>query len=117
MPQDAAVRAHQVTFTAPFLSCLPFPPAAARTAGLTPLYLIGRYGGGVSAQQFGDGWTNTTWLNYYLNLPLPGIRTSLVTLTVAADDVALTVNRSPAEILSVQVCDCVWGGAGGGLGS
>jgi hypothetical protein len=42
-------------------------------------------------------------MNYYLNLPLTGIRTSLVTLTVAADDVALTVNRSPAQILSVQV--------------
>jgi hypothetical protein len=52
-------------------------------------------------------------MNYYLNLPLTGIRTSLVTLTVAADDVALTVNRSPAQILSVQVCTYANASCGG----
>lgn len=42
-------------------------------------------------------------LQLSLNLPLPGIRTSLLTLTVAADDVAFVVNRSPAEVVKVEV--------------
>ncbi len=38
-----------------------------------------------------------------LNLPLPSIKTSLVTLSVRADDLTFTTNRSPASILSTQV--------------
>ena len=38
-----------------------------------------------------------------LNLPISAIQTSLLTLTVAADDVAFVVNRAPAQIQDVQV--------------
>ena len=38
-----------------------------------------------------------------LNLPISAIKVSLLTLMVAADDVAFVVNRSPAQITSVQV--------------
>jgi hypothetical protein len=41
---------------------------------------------------------------YSLRLPLRGTQHSVVTLEVAADDVSLVVNRSPAAILSWQVC-------------
>ena len=34
---------------------------------------------------------------------IAAIKTSLLTLTVSADDVALVVNRSPAEIISIEV--------------
>ena len=42
-------------------------------------------------------------LQLSLNLPIAAIKTSLLTLTVAADDVALVVNRCPAEIISIEV--------------
>lgn len=41
-------------------------------------------------------------LQLSLNLPVPGIKTSLLTLSVAADDVKLVVNSSPANITRVQ---------------
>jgi hypothetical protein len=71
-------------------------------AGLEPLYNITRYGGGlrnarqVAAAAAGGGLA--------LRLPLAGVRTSLVTLEVRADDVALTVNRAPGKILGSAVC-------------
>lgn len=37
-----------------------------------------------------------------LNLPVPGMRTSVVSLSVAADDVQFVVNNSPANITRVQ---------------
>lgn len=39
-----------------------------------------------------------------LNLPVPGMRTSIVSLSVAADDVKFVVNNSPANITRAQVC-------------
>ena len=48
-------------------------------------------------------------LQLSLNLPLPAIQTSLVTLSVAADDVEFVVNRCPADIVSVQVRGCLCG--------
>lgn len=38
-----------------------------------------------------------------LNLPLTSMRTSLVSLSVAADDLVFTVNRSPARVVSAEV--------------
>lgn len=38
-----------------------------------------------------------------LNLPLRSIRTSLLSLSVAADNVTFVVNRSPAQIAAVEV--------------
>lgn len=38
-----------------------------------------------------------------LNLPITSIKTSLLALSVAADDVAFVVNRSPAAIDRVEV--------------
>lgn len=38
-----------------------------------------------------------------LNLPITSIKTSLLALSVAADDVAFVVNRSPAAIDGVEV--------------
>jgi hypothetical protein len=76
--------------------------AARAAAGLEPLYNITRYGGGrrnarqVAAAAAGGGLS--------LRLPVPGVRTSLVTLEVRADDVALVVNRAPAKILAAEVC-------------
>lgn len=42
-------------------------------------------------------------LRLSLNLPLRGIRTSLLSLAVAADNVTFVVNRSPARIDAVEV--------------
>lgn len=39
-----------------------------------------------------------------LNLPLTAIKTSLLALSVAADDLQLVVNRSPAAIAGARVC-------------
>ena len=70
--------------------------------GMEPLYNITRYGGGysnprqVSSTQDGGGLA--------LRLPLKGIRTSLVTLEVKADDLQLVVNRAPGKIISSEVC-------------
>lgn len=38
-----------------------------------------------------------------LNLPLASTKTSLVTLSVAADNLVFTTNRSPAKLVSTQV--------------
>lgn len=48
-----------------------------------------------------------------LNLPLTSIKTSLLTLSVAADNITFTTNRSPARIVSTQVGRS---GPGGGMG-
>ena len=58
----------------------------------------------------GEQRNGSLWLS--LNLPLPFIKSSLVTLSVAADDVQLVVNRAPARILSAKVR----AGSGGGVG-
>lgn len=42
-----------------------------------------------------------------LNLPVPGMRTSVVSLSVAADDVQFVVNNSPANITRAQVRACL----------
>lgn len=71
-------------------------------AHLEPLYNITRYGGGwqnvrqIAADSDGGGLS--------LRLPLQGMRTSLVTLEVRADDVQLVTNRAPAKIISSQIC-------------
>jgi hypothetical protein len=76
--------------------------AARAAAGLEPLYNITRYGGGrrnarqIAAAAAGGGLS--------LRLPVPGVRTSLVTLEVRADNVALVVNRAHAKILAAEVC-------------
>jgi Male gamete fusion factor len=70
--------------------------------GLEPLYNITRYGGGslntrqVSASTGGGGLA--------LRLPLKGVKTSLVTLEIVADNVTLVVNRAPAKIITSEVC-------------
>ena len=76
----------------------------ARVAGgMEPLYNITRYGGGVdNTNQVDTGATNGGGLS--LRLPIKGIRTSLVTLEVKADDVQLVVNRAPGKILSSEMC-------------
>ncbi|GAB4818016.1 hypothetical protein N2152v2_005062 [Parachlorella kessleri] len=72
--------------------------------GLTPRYLITKYGTG------DDNPRQVVWSNrgnltqFSLNLPLTSIKTSLVQLTVKADDLTFTTNRSPAKILKSQVC-------------
>lgn len=43
-----------------------------------------------------------------LNLPVPGMRTSIVSLSVAADDVKFVVNNSPANITRAQVCEFLY---------
>ncbi|PRW58208.1 generative cell specific-1 [Chlorella sorokiniana] len=70
--------------------------------GETPLYLIGRYGGGPQNGEQVDFDPNNGQLS--LNLPVPGMRTSIVSLSVAADDVKFVVNNSPANITRAQVC-------------
>lgn len=40
-----------------------------------------------------------------LSLPVPSIQTSLLTLSVSADNVALVTNASPARILSAQASE------------
>ncbi len=71
--------------------------------GMEPLYNITRYGGGFSNKdQVKDAGTGEGGLS--LRLPIKGIRTSLVTLEVKADDVQLVVNRAPGKILSSEVC-------------
>jgi len=68
--------------------------------GMEPLYNITRYGGGKqNIDQIKEGADNLS-----LRLPIKGIRTSLVTLEVKADDVQLVVNRAPGKILSSEVC-------------
>ena len=70
--------------------------------GMEPLYNITRYGGGwanqrqIAAGQQGGGLS--------LRLPLKGVRTSLVTVEVAADDVQLVTNRAAGKIVSSLVC-------------
>jgi Male gamete fusion factor len=71
--------------------------------GMEPLYNITRYGGGFkNLNQIDEGENNGGALS--LRLPIKGIRTSLVTLEVKADDVQLVVNRAPGKILSSEVC-------------
>lgn len=41
-------------------------------------------------------------LDFFLSFPITAIKTSLMTLTVAADDVQFVVSRSPASIEAVQ---------------
>ena len=57
-------------------------------------------------QMTGEQRNGSLWLA--LNLPLPFIKSSLVTLSVAADDVQLVVNRAPARILSAKVRGKRW---------
>ncbi|KAL4528472.1 hypothetical protein Ndes2437A_g03041 [Nannochloris sp. 'desiccata'] len=69
-------------------------------SGMEPLYNISRYGGGKrNLDQIQESADNLS-----LRLPIKGIRTSLVTLEVKADDVQLVVNRAPGKILSSEVC-------------
>eukprot|EP00887_Chlorella_sp_A99_P005310 scaffold1.g5310.t1 len=76
--------------------------------GLGPLYLIGRYGGGndntnqMVASQIPGG------LQLSLSLPIATVKTSLLTITVKADDVVLVTNRSPAVV-------CTYNAACGGF--
>jgi hypothetical protein len=69
-------------------------------AGREPRYHITKYGGGPAntrqAARSGSGLA--------LRLPVKGIRTSVVTLEVAADAVDLVVNRAPGKIMSAEVC-------------
>lgn len=68
--------------------------------GMEPLYNITRYGGGKrNSDQVKEGAGNLS-----LRLPIKGIRTSMVTLEVKADDVQLVVNRAPGKILSSEMC-------------
>lgn len=76
--------------------------AARVAAGLEPLYNITRFGGGWSnARQIAAGAAGG---GLSLRLPLKGVRTSLVTLEVRADELQYVVNRAPAKIISSQVC-------------
>ena len=79
------------------------PPTSPLSACCTPPPLH-------SPQMSGEQRNGSLWLS--LNLPLPFIKSSLVTLSVAADDVQLVVNRAPARILSAKVR----AGCGGGVG-
>ena len=79
------------------------PPTSPLSACCTPPPLH-------SPQMSGEQRNGSLWLS--LNLPLPFIKSSLVTLSVAADDVQLVVNRAPARILSAKVR----AGSGGGVG-
>lgn len=82
-----------------------FQDLARIDSGREPLYFVGRYGGGTdNVQQMRAAEMPSGSLQLSLNLPIAAIKTSLLTLTVAADDVALVVNRCPAEIISIEVC-------------
>ncbi len=71
--------------------------------GMEPLYNITRYGGGfTNKDQIKQGGNDGGGLS--LSLPIKGIRTSLVTLEVKADDVQLVVNRAPGKIVFSEVC-------------
>jgi hypothetical protein len=69
-----------------------------------PLYFVGRYGGGTNnTDQLSGRLLPGGVQQLLLNLPISAIKTSLLTLTVSADDVAFVVNRSPAQITAVEV--------------
>lgn len=69
--------------------------------GLEPLYNITRYGGGTQNTRQVTSVSNGGGLA--LRLPLKGIKTSLVTLELKADNVTLVMNRAPGKILSSEV--------------
>ncbi|KAL4437103.1 hypothetical protein ABPG75_004242 [Micractinium tetrahymenae] len=74
--------------------------------GKTPMYMVGRYGGGADnyRNQLNATLNSRGSLDFFLSFPITAIKTSLMTLTVAADSVQFVVSRSPAAIESVQVC-------------
>ncbi|KAL4424812.1 hypothetical protein ABPG77_000852 [Micractinium sp. CCAP 211/92] len=74
--------------------------------GKDPLYMVGRYGGGADnyRNQLNATANSRGSLDFFLSFPITAIKTSLMTLTVAADDVQFVVSRSPASIENVQVC-------------
>jgi len=72
------------------------------SSGLEPLYNITKYGGGWdNARQIAAGLTGG---GLSLRLPLKGVRTSMLTLEVRADDLQLVINRAPGKIISFEVC-------------
>lgn len=78
----------------------PVEPTAARDRRLQPTHPAALC---PSAPQLTSEEAAGGALRLSLNLPLRGIRTSLLSLAVAADNVTFVVNRAPAQITAVEV--------------
>ena len=76
--------------------------AARVSQGMTPRYLVGRWGGGQpgAAQAFKRGGVGPLWLG----LPLPSTSASLVTLSVDAGSLRFVTNVAKGTVRSARVC-------------
>uniref|UniRef100_A0A1D2A410 Generative cell specific-1/HAP2 domain-containing protein n=1 Tax=Auxenochlorella protothecoides TaxID=3075 RepID=A0A1D2A410_AUXPR len=74
-------------------------------AGHDPLYFVTKYSGGVqNERQMTYSLSSSGKTTFVLNLPVPSLTQSLVTLAVSADSVQFVSNTSPAKIQSTQLC-------------